>query len=129
MMWSSAYYFEVIVHQILAELCPFESFLYCKLFATYCLELIVCKFYFIIGIFFANNLSYGLMGKLLFFFFFLVFFYIFFLLNLQGNVAIIKSLLIHLLNDTELRSLTHIKTYKHNSFWIFFFNTHLSWLL
>ena len=25
----------------------------------------------------------------------------------------------HLLNDTELRSLTNIKTYKHNSFWIF----------
>ena len=30
MMWSSAYCFEVIVHQILAELCPFENF--CKLF-------------------------------------------------------------------------------------------------
>ena len=25
-MWSSAYCFEVIVHQILAELCPFENF-------------------------------------------------------------------------------------------------------
>ena len=36
----------------------------------------------------------------------------------------------HLLNDTELRSWTNIKTYKHNSFWIFFFvfNTLLSWL-
>ena len=38
------------MHQILAELCPFESF--CKLFAAYCFEVIVCKFYFIIGIFF-----------------------------------------------------------------------------
>ena len=52
MMWSSAYYFEVTVHQILAELCPFKSF--CKLFAAYCLEVIVCKFYFIIGIFFSQ---------------------------------------------------------------------------
>ena len=38
------------MHQILVELCPFKSF--CKLFAAYCLEVIVCKFYFIIGIFF-----------------------------------------------------------------------------
>ena len=38
------------------------------------------------------------------------------LLDLQGNVP-----LIHLLNATELRSLTNIKTYKHNSFGIFFF--------
>ena len=52
-MWSSAYYFEVTVHQILAELCLFERF--SKLFAAYCLEVIVCKFYFIIGVFFANN--------------------------------------------------------------------------
>ena len=53
------------VHQIFADLCPFESF--CKLFAAYCLEVIVCKFYFIIGIFFANNLSFGHMGKIFFF--------------------------------------------------------------
>ena len=39
------------MHQIFADLCPFESF--CKLFVAYCLEVIVCKFYFIIGIFFA----------------------------------------------------------------------------
>ena len=46
--------------------------------------------------------------------------------------ASIKSLKLHLLNDTELRSLTNITTYKHNCFWIFFFffffNTVLSWL-
>ena len=63
---------------------------------------------------------------------FILFFLQRLLLDLQGNVAIIKSLEIHLLNDTELRSLTNIKTYKHNSFWIciFFFNTVtlLSWL-
>ena len=52
------------MHQIFAELCPFESF--CKLYAVYCLEVIVCKFYFIMGIYFANNLSYGHMGKLFF---------------------------------------------------------------
>ena len=34
------------MHQILAELYRFESF--CKLFSAYCLEVIVCKFYFII---------------------------------------------------------------------------------
>ena len=67
-MWSSAYYFEVTVHQILAELCPFENF--CKLLAAYCLEVIVCKFYFIIGIFFVNNLSYGHIGKLFIYSFF-----------------------------------------------------------
>ena len=39
--------------------------------------------------------------------------------------ASIKSLKIHLLNDTELRSLTNIKTYKLGFF--FFFNTLLSW--
>ena len=37
------------MHQIFADLFPFESF--CNLFAAYCLEVIVCKFYFIIGIF------------------------------------------------------------------------------
>ena len=42
------------MHQIFADLCPFESF--CKLFAAYCLEVIVGKFYFIIGILFANNM-------------------------------------------------------------------------
>ena len=35
------------MHQILEELCPFESV--CKPFAAYCLEVIVCLFYFIIG--------------------------------------------------------------------------------
>ena len=40
-MWSSTYYFEVTVHQIFADLCPFESF--CKLFKAYCLEVIVCQ--------------------------------------------------------------------------------------
>ena len=78
MMLSSAYYFDVTVHQILAELCPFESFF--KLFVAYCLKVIVCKFYIIIhvGIFFANNLSYGHMGKLIIiiiFFCFNIFFY------------------------------------------------------
>ena len=43
-MWSSSYYFEISVHQILAELCSFESFW--KLFAAYCLEVIVSKFYY-----------------------------------------------------------------------------------
>ena len=56
------------MHQIFADLFPFESV--CKLFAAYCLEVIVCKFYFITGIFFANNLSFGHMGKILIFFFF-----------------------------------------------------------
>ena len=32
MMWSSANYFKVTVHQILAELCPFENF--CKFFVS-----------------------------------------------------------------------------------------------
>ena len=38
------------MHQILAELYPFESFY--KLFAAYCLEVIVSKCYFIIDIYF-----------------------------------------------------------------------------
>ena len=42
----------------------------------------MCKFYFIIGIFFANNKSFGHMGKILIFFLLL-------LLDLQGKVAII----------------------------------------
>ena len=55
------------MHQIFADLCPFESF--CKLFAAYCLEIIVCKFYFIIDIIFANKFwSYG--QDIDFFFFF-----------------------------------------------------------
>ena len=41
------------MYQIFADLCPFESF--CKLFAACFLEVIVCTFYYIIGIFFANN--------------------------------------------------------------------------
>ena len=46
--------FRGTVHQILAELCPFENF--SKHLAVYnCLELIVSKFYFIIGIIFENN--------------------------------------------------------------------------
>ena len=53
MMWSSTYYLEATVHQIVADLCPVESF--CKPFAAYCLKVIVFKFYFNIGIFFANN--------------------------------------------------------------------------
>ena len=52
------------------------------------------------------------MGKLFIFFFHLL------LLHLHGNVAIIKSLYISLLNDRELRSLTNTKTYK--SFGFFF---------
>ena len=55
------------MHQIFAGLCPFESF--CKLFAAYCLEVIACKFYFVIGIFFANNLNFGHMGNILMCFF------------------------------------------------------------
>ena len=54
------------MHQIFADLCPFESF--CKLFAACCLEVIVYIFYYIIGIFFANNKSFGHMGKILIFF-------------------------------------------------------------
>ena len=53
------------MHQIFADLCPFESF--CKLYAAYCLEVIVCKFYFIIDIFFANNWSYRQDNDLFFF--------------------------------------------------------------
>ena len=71
------------MHQIFADLCPFESF--CKLFTAYCLEVIVCKFYFIMGIFFANNKFWSYGQDIDFFFFFL-------LLDLQGKVAIIKSL-------------------------------------
>ena len=55
----------------------------------------MCKFYFIIGIYFANNSSYGHMGKLFIYFFFFFFFFFFLhllLLDLQGNVAFIKFL-------------------------------------
>ena len=73
----------------------------------------MCKFYFIIGIFFLHiNKVMAIWATCLFIFFFTSYFIRF---------ASIKSLKIHLLNDTELRSLTNIKTYKHNSFWIFFF--------
>ena len=57
------------MHQILAELCPFESF--CKLFAAYCLEVIVCKFCFVIGIFLFN-------------------FFLHLLLDLQENAVILN---------------------------------------
>ena len=50
--------------------------------------------------------------------YFFLFFY-FFLTSYFVRFASIKSLKIHLLNDTELRSLTNIKTYKNNSFLIF----------
>ena len=75
------------MHHILAELRSFESF--CKLFAVYCLEVIVCKFYFIIGIFFLHLTKVmAIWARYLFDFFFLHLL----LLDLQGNVAIIKSL-------------------------------------
>ena len=70
------------MHHLFADLCPFESF--CKLFAAYFLEVIVCKFYFIIGIFFCKKLKFWSYGQD--FDFFLL------LLDLQGKVAIIKSL-------------------------------------
>ena len=52
------------------------------------------------------------MGKLFIYFF--IFFTSYFI-----RFASIKSLKIHLLNDTELRSVTNIKTYKHNSGFFF----------
>ena len=63
------------MHQIFADLCPFENF--CKLFAAYCLEVIVCKFYFIIGIFFANNYKFWSYGQDIDYFFFFFFFFFF----------------------------------------------------
>ena len=61
--------------------------------------------------------------------FIFIFFLFFFFTSYFIRFASIKSLKIHLFNYTELRSLTNIKTYKHNSFWIFFFlNTLQSWL-
>ena len=75
------------MHQILAELCSFERF--CKLFAAFCLEVIVCKFYFIIGIYFLQITKVmAIWASYLFIFFFLHLL----LLDLQGKVAIIKSL-------------------------------------
>ena len=56
------------MHQIFAELRPFESF--CKLFTAYCLEVIVCKFYFIIGIFLQITKVMAIWASYLFFFFF-----------------------------------------------------------
>ena len=105
MMWSSTYYFKVTVHQIFADLCPFESF--CKLFAVCCLEVIVCKFYHIIDILFANNWSFGHMGKLLIFFFF--FFNIFFYLTCKERLSLLNL-------------------YKYIILFDFFFNTLLIWL-
>ena len=46
------------------------------------------------------------MGKLFIYLFILFIYFLSFLLDLHGNVAIIKSLQISLLNDTKLRSLT-----------------------
>ena len=66
----------------IADLCPFESF--CKLFAAYCLEVIVCKFYFIIDIFLQTTKVLVIWARIDLFFFLL--------LDLQGKVAIIKSL-------------------------------------
>ena len=71
------------LHKILAELCPFENSSKC--FAAFCLEVLVCKFNFIVDICLVNNLSYGHMGKL----FIYLFFFHLYLLDLQGNVAII----------------------------------------
>ena len=89
MMWSSAYYFVVTVHQILAELCPFKSF--CKLFTAYGLEVIVCKFYFIIGIFFLQITKVmAIWASYLFIYFLLFFFTSYFI-----RFASIKSLKIH----------------------------------
>ena len=73
------------MHQILAELCPFENF--CKLFAAYCLEVIVCKFYFVIGIFLQITKVMAIWTSYLFIIFFCLL-----LLDLHRNVAIIKSL-------------------------------------
>ena len=74
----------------------------------------MCKLYFIIGIFFCKQLKLWPYGQVIDYFFHLL------LLQLCGYVAIVKSLYISLLNDIDLKSLTNIKTYKLNSFWIFF---------
>ena len=55
------------MHQIFADLCPFESF--CELFVAYCLAVIMCKFYFIIGIFFSKLLKFWSYGQDIEFFF------------------------------------------------------------
>ena len=60
--------------------------------------------------------------------FYLFIFFHLLLLDLHGNVAIIKSLKVSLLNDIKLSSFTNIKTFKHNSSSIFFCNTLLSCL-
>ena len=60
------------------------------------------------------------MGKLFIHLFF------FFLHLIFIRFASIKSLKIHLLNDTELRSLINIKTYKHNSLFFVFFSSELA---
>ena len=71
------------MHQILAELCPFENI--CKLFAAYCLEVLVCKFYFIIGIFLQITKIMAIWASYLFFFFL-------FFIRFAQNDAIIKFL-------------------------------------
>ena len=61
------------MYQILAELCPFKSF--CILFAAYCLEVIVCKFYFIIDIFFLQITKVmAIWASYLFIFFYILFY-------------------------------------------------------
>ena len=72
------------MHQLLAELRPFENFR--KLFAACCLDIIVCKFYFIIGIFFANKIKVMAIWAIYYYYFYLH------LLDMHGKVAIIKSL-------------------------------------
>ena len=76
------------MHKILAEVCPFESF--CKLFAAYQSEVIVCKFYFKIGIFFLQITK--VMAIWASYLFIYLFFLHLLLLDLQVNVAINKSL-------------------------------------
>ena len=51
------------------------------------------QFYFIIGIFFVNNSSYGHMGKLFNFFFFFFFFHLL-LLGLHRNFTFINKFII-----------------------------------
>ena len=76
MMLSSAYYFEVTVRQILTDICPFESF--SKLFAAYCLEVIVVQILvFNRYIFLQITKVMAIWASYLFiyFFFFIIFFY------------------------------------------------------
>ena len=67
------------MHRVLAELCPIKCF--CKLLAAYCLEVIVCKFYFIIGnIFLQISKVMAIWASYLFYF---IFFLHLILLDLQ----------------------------------------------